>query len=457
MDDNSFMTSPTWRLILRFVLFASLSIALALLSQYNFLLFHTIIELISIVIGFSTFIFIWNSRAHVENSFYIIIGISFLFISLLDVAHTLTYHGLGIFPGIDANPPTQFWVAARSIQAVSCVIALLCMRRKPNIPIAFVGYSIVTGGLIVLITLGIFPEFFIIGEGLTSSKVAAELLIISIMGIASVLLVRKQKEFAPELFRLTIAAFVLMIAAEVFFTSYQDLNGYMNMAGHLMKVTAYYLIYLSIIDVGLCRPRVILHTQLEEALAKTYIQATTDMLTQISNRRHFYEQFNHEFYRSIRYSHPLSVMMVDIDDFKKINDTWGHLTGDAVLTSIANLMRQQLRTVDLIGRFGGEEFVLALPDTTAEQSAIVAERIRARIEGFRFLVGPSLPNQVFRLTVSIGIGQRTENTIRPDDLIDCADRAMYQAKHQGKNRVICQLQCEEKFNETRISLPDLEG
>ncbi len=168
----------------------------------------------------------------------------------------------------------------------------------------------------------------------------------------------------------------------------------------------------------------------------------TDPLTGIGNRRHFIELAQREFQRSHRYQRPLSLIMLDLDHFKVVNDTYGHLVGDKVLRAIAKLCENNLRESDIIGRYGGEEFLILLPETPGFESApnksdehtakAVAERLRKMVE--------STPTQTAQgeipITISLGIAELTGDIDDLDTLIDRADQALYQAKQGGRNQSV---------------------
>lgn len=159
--------------------------------------------------------------------------------------------------------------------------------------------------------------------------------------------------------------------------------------------------------------------------------AQTDELTKLNNRRSFDELAAQALRQARRTGSPLTVCMVDLDFFKDINDTYGHPAGDKVLAAVAEVCRDQLRESDIIGRYGGEEFVVALPNTDAYSARLMAERLRARIEDHRF--AGELAS--LRLTVTAGVSQ-----VRPDeDTLDPAlvraDEALYEGKREGRNRV----------------------
>jgi diguanylate cyclase (GGDEF)-like protein len=159
----------------------------------------------------------------------------------------------------------------------------------------------------------------------------------------------------------------------------------------------------------------------------------TDHLTQLANRRHLMRTLNQEFQRSQRSAHAVSLIMIDIDHFKAINDTYGHQQGDLVLKIVAETFRDQVREYDLASRFGGEEFALVLPDTGPAKALQVAERIREAIQALRF----SGSLEPLRMTISLGVATFPNKAIRDiEDLIRVADDALYSAKHQGRNRVV---------------------
>jgi diguanylate cyclase (GGDEF)-like protein len=168
-----------------------------------------------------------------------------------------------------------------------------------------------------------------------------------------------------------------------------------------------------------------------EMLEKLKKLAITDGLTRLYNSRHFYNQMELEADRSNRYNHPLALLLLDIDLFKEYNDTYGHLEGDKVLQKIGKVITACLRKMDTAYRYGGEEFTILLPETTAKEAKTVAERIRTGIEKVRFL--PQAANET-NITISIGV---TEYCRKEDlsEFVQRADRAMYLSKKEGRNKV----------------------
>ena len=140
-----------------------------------------------------------------------------------------------------------------------------------------------------------------------------------------------------------------------------------------------------------------------------------------------------EIVRATRYHHPLSLIMLDIDLFKDVNDTYGHQVGDEVLRGLASILNQQVRETDILARYGGEEFVMMLSETDAESAKIIAERLRQNIETAVFIKNkPEL-----RITVSMGVSSQ-KGTLDPSIILSAADEALYLAKRSGRNCVVYQ-------------------
>ncbi len=171
--------------------------------------------------------------------------------------------------------------------------------------------------------------------------------------------------------------------------------------------------------------------ELEKALREVELKAITDSGTGLFNRRHFYNLLDKEFVRARRFSEPMSLLMLDIEHFKMINDTYGHQVGDSVLLEVADLMKDAVRLIEVAARYGGEEFVLLLPKTSASEAIKPANRIREAMAGHRFKGIPAKR----KITLSIGIASLPDPAIsRKDDLVRCADLALYKAKKKGRNR-----------------------
>lgn len=170
----------------------------------------------------------------------------------------------------------------------------------------------------------------------------------------------------------------------------------------------------------------------EDFQKRQYESATRDPLTACYNKRFFMERFTSEVAFTVRQNKPLSLVMIDLDHFKHINDTYGHLAGDFVLKNAASIMMSQIRTEDLMARYGGEEFVLIMRDTLLQPALLVAERMREAIAAAAFVFEGS----TIAVTISLGVATWKDEpaTPKPEDLIQKADALLYQAKRNGRNR-----------------------
>ena len=171
----------------------------------------------------------------------------------------------------------------------------------------------------------------------------------------------------------------------------------------------------------------------QEQLAKLEVDVGTDFLTGLPNRRTMEDRLRENVDRSNRYGSKFSLVIVDIDHFKKVNDEHGHMAGDRTLKAIAGLLSEHMRGSDVLARYGGEEFVMILPETADEQAERMAERIRAHVENATFKYN----GQTIRVTVSAGVGEVLKPKDTADHLFERVDAALYKAKQTGRNKVVC--------------------
>lgn len=167
---------------------------------------------------------------------------------------------------------------------------------------------------------------------------------------------------------------------------------------------------------------------------QTAEMAVRDGLTGLLNHRRLHERLQEELSRSLRYHHPLTLLMIDVDYFKRYNDTYGHQQGDELLRQLAEILRQNIRQSDIAGRYGGEEFAVILPETDKESAVVLAQRLCEVVARTPFPGYPGGPP--VRCTVSIGVASYPEDALTVSDLIAAADTALYRAKRFGKNRVV---------------------
>jgi diguanylate cyclase (GGDEF)-like protein len=184
-----------------------------------------------------------------------------------------------------------------------------------------------------------------------------------------------------------------------------------------------------------------LNDELREKNKQLEELSVTDELTKLYNRRYINRKLEDEFRRATRYKRPLSCLMFDTDHFKSVNDTYGHSFGDIVLQEIARIIMDTARTVDVCGRFGGEEFILILPDTEMDRAAVVGDRIRKSVETHEF----RNDQHSIRRTISVGVSALPDPIIKDEfQLVEWADKALYEAKQTGRNKMIIYTDLEER-------------
>ncbi|NLG18196.1 MAG: diguanylate cyclase [Fibrobacter sp.] len=581
-----------WK-VARFSLFFAV---LWLTAGYNFLLAHTIIEMIGVVTVWSLSLFIWNARPYLENKFLLFIGISCLFTGFFQLCHAMACEGIEIFRGATEQLSFQFLATARLVESGSLLASVLFANRNIKINTIRVLYLLAGAALCGLIFGGGFTGY------LPQFQIISELSTIAMLLCSILLLHHWRDKPGPGLVRLLSWYALLSIVSGLLILV--SLNSQpVILSRHILRLTSWYLLYRAIIITGFVNPydiffrylnrmkeaesearkkaeeraaeldalranltdmltehhtgrllesilvrsvsllkaegselglydrkrneivvvavhnrcnrkgiriplghgllgvvaqnrepalrhgygagesfssvhysdhwqsviaapliaggnlvgvlmivesnrshkftwadlnlftmfaqqaaMTIRNTRLLEAARK---KAETDSLTGLFNHRHFFEAAAHELNRAIRYRHPLSALMIDIDHFKSVNDNHGHASGDRVLIAISNLCRQLFRNIDIIGRYGGEEFVVLLPETPVFIAREVAERLRKAVAETVI----SCNRGHLSVTISVGIAPLCSGTETTNSLIEKADLALYRSKHLGRNRI----------------------
>ena len=237
------------------IIIVLLAIFLVYLTRlYSYLLFHSIAELFSIIIAGGIFLVGWNSRKYMNNSFFLVLGVSSLFIAVIDLIHTLAYSGMNIFTGYDANLPTSLWIAARYLQAGSCLFASLLIKKTIQPIYLFITYLSVALILVFLIFATLFPVCYIVGVGLTPFKIVSEYIIDIILLVCLLIIIKNRTEFDKKVFSLMISSILATMIAELAFTFYFGVTELPNFIGHIFKIIAFYLLYKAIIQIGIEEP-----------------------------------------------------------------------------------------------------------------------------------------------------------------------------------------------------------
>lgn len=246
-----------------------LLIGLYLASLHSYLLFHVIAEFISIVVACSVFLIVWNSRRHITSNYYLILAIAFLFVALLDLLHTMTYKGMGIFLHGDPYRAVQLWIGGRYLEVFAYLLAPILAVHYPRLRV-FPIFTTCLGLFLLIISMifwwQIFPICFVEGQGLTTFKVGSEYLIALLMLTALIYMYRHPEVFAGEKFQWLALSILFAIATEMFFTLYTDLYGFTNILGHYCKVVSFYFVYKALIEASLTQPMETLFSEIHREI-----------------------------------------------------------------------------------------------------------------------------------------------------------------------------------------------
>ncbi len=229
-------------------------VLIAFTSLYSYLLFHSMAEMFSVIISGGIFFVGWNSRKYMNKSFFLVLGVSSLFIGIFDLIHSLSYSEMQIFTNFDANLPTSLWIAARYLQSFSLLIASLLITKSVKPSYLLITYTMIFAILTILIFNNAFPICYIEGLGITPFKIISEYIIILIMLSSLLVIIKNRTEFDKKVFLLIICSTLIVIIAELAFTFYIGVTEFANLVGHLFRIIAFYLLYKSIIQIGIEKP-----------------------------------------------------------------------------------------------------------------------------------------------------------------------------------------------------------
>jgi hypothetical protein len=251
--------------IMHYLYIGVVLIGLYFTTHVNYLLFHSLAEIFSVVVAFSFFMITWNSKIYIKNQYLLFIGIAYLFIAFLDLLHTLAYKGMPIFTDYDfyAN---QLWIGARYLESMTLLVAFyfLGTERKFDPDRIFFVYTVITALMVMSIFYWkIFPVCFVDGEGLTAFKKISEYVICLILTGSIFLLHKNRSRFEPGIYRLLMLSIICTITSELAFTFYVSNYGLSNLVGHYLKLFSFVLIYKAIIETGIRSPYEVIFKELD--------------------------------------------------------------------------------------------------------------------------------------------------------------------------------------------------
>lgn len=245
-----------------------LAVGLFFVSRIDYLLFHGLVEMVGVVVGTSIFFYTVHAREHLENAALRLLGVAFLFTSLLSLLHTLAYKGMGVFPGHGANLPTQLWVSLRLLGAGTFLLAPLLLGRKVSLLLAAGVYAALTAALVWAVFSGNFPDCFVEGRGLTPFKIGSEFAVLLMLAVAGVLFHQRRKHFEPEVMPLLLCSITLSALASLAFSIYVGVYDLSNLTGHLVVLFSTLCLHRAVFVTGVSNPYVLVSRRLREAEAQ---------------------------------------------------------------------------------------------------------------------------------------------------------------------------------------------
>jgi len=230
-------------------------VGLAATELHTYLLFHCLSEAFSIVIACGIFMVVWNTRRLTPHSYFLLLGVAYLFVAAVDLLHMLAFEGMSVFRGYDADLSVQLWIGARAMQSVSLLLVAAFVNRRARANVVLPVYALVTATLLLSIFYWrIFPQCFVEGEGLTAFKKCSEFAICLVLLAAIVWLHRRRREMDRRVVQLLTASIAATIISELAFTLYETMDSWPNKLGHLLKIISFYLIYKAVIERTLVAP-----------------------------------------------------------------------------------------------------------------------------------------------------------------------------------------------------------
>lgn len=278
----------------------TLAAALHWVSSFNFLLFHSLVESASVVIAFGIFIVTWHTRKVTSNHFYLILGIGYLFVGILDFFHLLAYKGMGIFPHFSANEPTQLWIAARFLETLTLLLSTFFIKKRPFRPEYILGaYSLVFVIVFTSITyFRMFPDCYT-SDGLTAFKISTEY-VLSVLLLLSIYRVYQLRTyFQRSILKILCISLFISALSELSFTLYADPYGLMNVVGHVLKILSFALVYRAIIAIRLEAPYSSLFKEFRKS-QKELLDSRRMLESRVQQRTVQLEATNEELVKQVR-------------------------------------------------------------------------------------------------------------------------------------------------------------
>lgn len=344
----------------------------------------------------------------------------------------ITYQGSGILIG-NADIPTQLWITERFLFSIAFMISPFLLGKSISLKKYYIYvWFLVYLTIFILLSILYFRNFppTYINDALTNFKIISEYTISLILFIDFYLFYRKRFELNKTTFLSIGGVLLTSIIAELCFTKYANVYGDFNLIGHIFVLISTLCIYAVFVRETLNNPYSLLFRELANTNKQLSDLATLDSLTGINNRRSVMEKINEQFEIAKRFGESFTIIMVDLDKFKDINDSYGHLVGDKVLMEFATFLKKAVRKVDIIGRYGGDEFIICPINANAAKAHRIIKKIERLLQGVRIY-----NNTYLRVAFTVGISEswpQKEKTLSSESVIACADDFLLKNKKEAR-------------------------
>lgn len=411
--------------IKRWFFFLISALGLLGIGLWNRELFHFIVEFFGVFVGMLIFIIAVNSKLHLQKIMLLTIGIAYVYVSVFDFMHMITFRGMPFFE-YDINQSVQYWLNARITEAMSFLIILnlLYKNKSVNYLKTHIFLSVYTISFFVLISNKLLPKIYIDGEPVLYKYVIESGIVIVFLisvYVASKLNISSSKK------KFIITALLLKASSELIIGFFDHSFSILELIAHILKYLSFGGIYILFVNESIKNPYSNALKLFKSKHDELQYLADIDQLTNIYNHTKTFDEIQKMIDSQKKYS-DIAVVLIDVDNFKIVNDTYGHLVGDEVLIAFSKMLRSCEVPNKIVGRYGGDEFAMALPNVRKDEIEDWFDRLRLKLDE---LVKEL--NIYFTFSAGVAFYQPGDTT---KDLIYKADIKMYEAKRQGKNRFV---------------------
>lgn len=409
--------------VIMFIIFSVSLLTLSAILDYYF--FHVIVNMATIFLGLMIFVIAVFSREYSKGSNLLFVGVAYLSISVIDLMH-ISNESILSSSIVDLNISSQLWIGARFTEAYALYLAYSKVIKRPNINLNVLYASFGATTLIILGFVALndyFPLVYDIEVGYTLYKQVLDIIIIALFVLAFVTISKKESRQFNK--RIILGAIAIKILAVIVYLFDNGNMVILESIRYILQYISYILIFLVFAIDLLQRPYENIFRAFKEKEAMLLELSRKDSLTGLYNHSTSYEILRDIIKKNNEEKKKICLLMIDVDNFKCINDKYGHVKGDEILVRVAAVFRENDDIFRLSGRYGGDEFVVLVVDCDGEKAKTITGKIFVKME--------ELSSELdIKVTISIGIAE-WQKGFTAKDLVKSADYKMYEAKSVGKN------------------------